>query len=69
MTLIATLGRHAGLSLAKPPSLVQMAALRRQRKALARLDDMSLRDLGLTRSQVKAEAKRPVWDVPANWRG
>ncbi len=68
MTLIATLGRHAGLSSAKTPSLGQMAALRRQRKALARLDDMSLRDMGLTRSQAKTEALRPVWDVPASWR-
>lgn len=69
MTLLAVLGRHAGLSSAKSPSLGQMAALRRQRKALTRLDDTALRDMGLTRSDVHAEAKRPVWDVPANWRG
>lgn len=69
MTLIASLGRHAGLSSAKTPTFGQMAALRRQRKALARLDDATLRDLGLTRSQAEQEAKRAAWDVPANWRG
>ena len=69
MTLIATLGRHTGLSSVKTPSFGQMASLRRQRKALARLDDMSLRDMGLTRAQAETEARRAAWDVPANWRG
>ncbi|SHJ02927.1 protein of unknown function [Shimia gijangensis] len=69
MTLIATLGRQAGLSSAKTISLRDMAALRRQRKALTRLDDIALHDLGLTRTQAELEAKRSLWDVPANWRG
>ncbi|WP_299353689.1 DUF1127 domain-containing protein [uncultured Shimia sp.] len=68
MALIATLGRHVGLSSRKTPSIGQMAALRRQRKALVRLDDAALRDMGLTRSDVEQEAKRAMWDVPANWR-
>ena len=69
MAFIASLGRHIGLSSAKTPTFGQMAALRRQRKALVRLDDAALRDMGLTRSDVQTEAKRAVWDVPANWRG
>ena len=69
MALIASLGRNFGLSSSKTPSIRQMAALRRQRKALTRLDDAALRDMGLTRSDVATEAKRAAWDVPANWRG
>ena len=42
-------------------------ALRRQRAQLARLDSAALEDLGLTRSQALFEARRPFWDVPANW--
>ena len=45
------------------------ASLRRQRDALRRLDDTALADLGLTREEAEAEARRPVWDVPENWRG
>ena len=41
---------------------------RRQRAALAKLDDAALADIGLTRLQANIEAKRPLWDVPANWR-
>ena len=69
MALIASLGRNFGLSASKAPSFSQMAALRRQRKALARLDDAALRDMGLTRADVRTESKRAIWDVPANWRG
>lgn len=43
-------------------------AARRQRAHLARLDDHSLRDIGLSRADALAEAARPVWDVPAAWR-
>lgn len=41
---------------------------RRQRKALAKLDKTALCDLGLSQDEVDAELKRPVWDVPSNWR-
>ena len=69
MALIASLGRNFGLSAPKVPSFGQMAALRRQRKALVRLDDTALRDMGLSRSDAQIEARRAAWDVPANWRG
>lgn len=45
-----------------------MIALWRQRRALARLDDRALADIGVTRAEAIAEAARPVWDVPATWR-
>ena len=43
------------------------AALYHQRRALARLDARALRDIGVTTGAARAEAARPVWDMPANW--
>ncbi len=48
--------------------LWQGMALRQQRRALARLDAAQLRDIGRTHDEAQAEARRPVWDVPAHWR-
>ena len=50
------------------PGLAEYLSLWRQRRALARLDDRTLEDLGLTYEQVYREASRPVWDAPENWR-
>lgn len=33
----------------------------RQRRELAHLDDRLLRDIGLTRTQARAEARKPFW--------
>ncbi len=35
----------------------------RQRRALARLDDRALRDIGISRADVWQEVNRPFWDV------
>ena len=48
-------------------TLSQIAGLARQRRALAKLDDSQLSDIGLTRGEACREAMRPVWDPPANW--
>ncbi|MCA8883396.1 MAG: DUF1127 domain-containing protein [Rhodobacteraceae bacterium] len=48
--------------------LRSMMSLRRQRRALAQLDDHLLHDIGITREEARTEAARPVWDVPAHWR-
>jgi uncharacterized protein YjiS (DUF1127 family) len=40
----------------------------RECRALARLDDHLLRDIGITRQEADREAMRPVWDVPDHWR-
>lgn len=42
-------------------------ALRQQRRALARLDDRLLDDIGIDHDAARAEAARPVWDAPAHW--
>lgn len=42
--------------------------LSRQRRALARLDARALDDIGVSRSQAEAEARRPPWDAPDSWR-
>lgn len=38
--------------------------VRRQRRALGRLDGDALRDVGLTPEQARREAARPIWDMP-----
>jgi uncharacterized protein YjiS (DUF1127 family) len=41
----------------------------RSRRALLRLDDHILRDIGLTRHEAEIEANRAPWDAPLHWRG
>lgn len=49
-------------------TLSSWAALARQRRALARLDESALCDLGLTADMAQTEANRPFWDAPRHWR-
>lgn len=39
-----------------------------QRQALRRLDDRALADIGVSRAEALAEARRPAWDAPETWR-
>lgn len=48
-------------------SFADLLDLARQRRALARLDDARLDDLGLTRQEALREARRPLWHRPAHW--
>ncbi|HYG89731.1 MAG TPA: DUF1127 domain-containing protein [Azospirillum sp.] len=41
--------------------LRQWTERRRQRRALARLDDALLRDVGLTCDEVRRETEKPFW--------
>lgn len=43
-------------------------SLKRQRRRLARLDDRALQDIGVSRSEADAEARRFVWDAPEFWQ-
>lgn len=40
----------------------------RQRRALRRLDQQALADIGLDRQSAEDEAARPAWDAPEHWR-
>ena len=40
----------------------------RQRQALKHLDADALLDIGLTRHEADAEARRSFWDAPEQWR-
>ncbi len=48
--------------------LFEMAALRRERLRLEKLDDHLLKDIGVSRSEADREARRSPWDAPAHWR-
>ncbi len=41
--------------------LVRLQARAFERETVARLDDRMLRDVGLTRADLRAEVKKPVW--------
>lgn len=41
--------------------------LSHQRRALSTLSDAQLSDIGLSRDEAQAEARRPFWDAPENW--
>ena len=46
--------------------LTRMLAIWKQRNDLRHLSDRALADIGVTRQQAQAEARRPLWDVPTN---
>lgn len=72
LTLLRTRMALARLRLPSFAALLRavatMRAVRRQRRALLRLDDALLRDIGLDAQSVHEEASRPIWDVPRHWR-
>jgi uncharacterized protein YjiS (DUF1127 family) len=43
--------------------LARMLEIAHQRRALERLDDAALADLGLSRDAARREAARPLWDI------
>jgi uncharacterized protein YjiS (DUF1127 family) len=47
--------------------LLAAMALRRSRRTLGGLDGDRLRDLGLTREDALAEARRSCWNAPDHW--
>lgn len=42
-------------------------ATHRERRALLRMDDAQLTDIGLNKRDAKIEAARPVWNAPHHW--
>jgi len=49
-------------------SLLNLLALWRSRRALGALCENQLQDIGISRSQARAEAAKPIWDAPSSWR-
>jgi len=49
-------------------ALTSAHATWRQRQTLRTLDADALDDIGVSKSQAQAEAKRPLWDAPETWR-
>ena len=47
--------------------LFAMDAVWRQRQALSELDTELLNDIGVTATEARIEAAKPVWDVPSRW--
>jgi uncharacterized protein YjiS (DUF1127 family) len=65
--LVATTPRHLSLSalLRKlGQQLKRWYELVEQRQRLASLDEVALKDLGLSRADVMQESERPFWDDP-----
>ena len=56
---------HTGLAVLRRAAHAVLASSerRRQRHALAALDDHLLRDIGLTRSAIRQEVSKPFWRV------
>lgn len=48
----------------RPANLVTMLGVWKQRRALARLDDTRLKDLGISAQQAERESARWFWDLP-----
>ncbi|MEM9229400.1 MAG: DUF1127 domain-containing protein [Pseudomonadota bacterium] len=49
-------------------ALVRAHQVSRQRRALSQLPDDILKDLGITRLEANAEARRWFWDLPRTMR-
>lgn len=62
MLTVSTRRTHANAT-ARRVSLADMFAVYRERRALSRLDDRALSDIGLTREEAELEVNRPIWDV------
>jgi uncharacterized protein YjiS (DUF1127 family) len=67
MAFISTHRSRTALPKTVRLTLFDLISLYRQRRALARLDDRALEDIGITRAEADAEARSGFWDVPNHW--
>lgn len=56
-----------GLRRRRRPTWADWLDLRRQRRALLRLEPRLLDDIGVSRAAALREARRLAWDAPAHW--
>lgn len=68
MRLLSLSRARPGIRPRPMQALRLMLTLHWQRRALARLDDRALADIGLDRATALTESRRPLWDIPAHWR-
>ena len=61
--LPVTTSRRQGLF----ASIATAMRLQRSRRALGSLDASRLEDIGISRAEACAEARRAAWDAPQNW--
>jgi uncharacterized protein YjiS (DUF1127 family) len=66
---ITAIWSRASMPLHLLRALQHRSGIARSRRALRRLDDHLLRDIGLTRHEAETEAARTPWDAPLHWRG
>jgi uncharacterized protein YjiS (DUF1127 family) len=64
--LSTTHGSHRG-GLHPLDRLVSLMSLGRSRRRLGELDEHLLRDIGLTSTEARREAEKPVWNAPEHW--
>ncbi len=65
---VRTLAQTSHSNLRKPrKGLLAYLDLYAQRRALAKLDQSQLRDIGVSRTDAEAEVARPLWDAPGHW--
>lgn len=64
MTPPATSSTLKGFFIRTAALVENWLSISRQRRALARLDDRMLRDIGVSRASANRESNRPFWDLP-----
>ncbi len=64
MTLSLSTVRSTRQPAAKATALKTYVSVWQQRRALARIDQTRLADMGITPAQAAEEAARPFWDLP-----
>jgi uncharacterized protein YjiS (DUF1127 family) len=58
-SIVRQLARRADRAIT---TLLRWQELARERRALMRLDDYMLKDIGISRAEAQREADRPFWD-------
>ena len=56
--------RSSGRVSAPTPSISRMFTVWQERRALSRMSESRLRDLGISPMDAATEAARPFWDLP-----
>ena len=69
MTAFAATDIHFPHPTTRGFAITRMIDVWRSRRALAELDSHRLEDIGLDVKRALHEESKPIWNVPAAWRG